>query len=66
MMKSMVPIRVLEMQIFVHSQKRLFNIIKTGLPVHIFRLPGIYGPTRGPLNKIREGDARRIRKVSAL
>ena len=34
-----------------------------GLPVHIFRLPGIYGPGRGPLTKIQEGSARRIAKV---
>jgi nucleoside-diphosphate-sugar epimerase len=26
-----------------------------GLPVHIFRLPGIYGPGRGPLEKARAG-----------
>jgi nucleoside-diphosphate-sugar epimerase len=37
-----------------------------GLPVHIFRLPGIYGPGRGPLQKIREGDAKRISKVGAV
>jgi hypothetical protein len=34
----------------------------TGLPVYIFRLPGIYGPNRGPLEKVRSGTARRIRK----
>ena len=31
-------------------------------PVHIFRLPGIYGPGRGPLNKLKQGRARRIEK----
>lgn len=30
------------------------------LPVHIFRLPGIYGPGRSALDRIREGRARRI------
>jgi nucleoside-diphosphate-sugar epimerase len=35
---------------------------ETGLPVHIFRLPGIYGPGRGPLAKLRAGTARRIVK----
>ncbi len=33
-----------------------------GLPVHIFRLAGIYGPGRNALNALREGRARRIRK----
>jgi len=32
------------------------------LPVHIFRLPGIYGPGRGPQNKLKAGTARRIDK----
>ncbi len=27
---------------------------RTGLPVHVFRLPGIYGPGRSPLEKARE------------
>ena len=34
----------------------------TGLPVHIFRLAGIYGPGRGPFEKGRDGTARRIVK----
>lgn len=34
----------------------------TGLPVHIFRLAGIYGPGRGPFEKVRDGTARRIVK----
>jgi len=32
------------------------------LPAHIFRLPGIYGPGRGPTNKLKQGTARRIEK----
>ncbi|THD73777.1 SDR family oxidoreductase [Thalassobius vesicularis] len=32
------------------------------LPLHIFRLAGIYGPTRGPFAKVRNGTARRIIK----
>lgn len=32
------------------------------LPVHIFRLAGIYGPGRGPFEKVRNGTARRIIK----
>lgn len=33
-----------------------------GLPLHIFRLAGIYGPGRGPFQKVRDGTARRIIK----
>jgi nucleoside-diphosphate-sugar epimerase len=33
-----------------------------GLPLHIFRLAGIYGPGRGPFAKVRSGKARRIIK----
>lgn len=33
-----------------------------GLPLHIFRLAGIYGPGRGPFEKLRDGSARRIIK----
>jgi nucleoside-diphosphate-sugar epimerase len=32
------------------------------LPLHIFRLAGIYGPGRGPFAKVRSGKARRIIK----
>ena len=34
----------------------------TGLPLHIFRLAGIYGPGRGPFAKVQSGKARRIIK----
>lgn len=33
------------------------------IPVHIFRLAGIYGPGRSPLERLREGTARRIVKA---
>lgn len=33
-----------------------------GLPVHIFRLAGIYGPGRGPFSKLGKGGIRRIIK----
>lgn len=33
-----------------------------GLPLHIFRLAGIYGPGRGPFSKVRNGTARRVIK----
>ena len=35
---------------------------RCGLPLHIFRLAGIYGPGRGPFEKIRGGTAQRIIK----
>ena len=35
---------------------------ESGLPLHIFRLAGIYGPGRGPFAKLRAGKARRIIK----
>jgi nucleoside-diphosphate-sugar epimerase len=35
---------------------------ETGVPVAILRLAGIYGPGRGPFEKIRRGTARRIVK----
>ncbi|UWP95383.1 SDR family oxidoreductase [Aliiroseovarius crassostreae] len=37
-----------------------------GLPLHIFRLAGIYGPGRGPFAKVRNGTARRIVKKNQV
>lgn len=37
-----------------------------GLPLHIFRLAGIYGPGRGPFEKVRDGTARRIHKAGQV
>jgi len=37
-----------------------------GLPLHIFRLAGIYGPGRGPFAKVRAGTARRIVKPNQV
>jgi len=34
----------------------------SGLPVHVFRLPGIYGPGRSALDQVRAGKARQIVK----
>ncbi|MHA6264383.1 SDR family oxidoreductase [Arenibacterium sp. CAU 1754] len=36
------------------------------LPLHIFRLAGIYGPGRGPFSKLRNGTARRIIKPNQV
>lgn len=35
---------------------------QAGLPVHLFRLPGIYGPGRSAIDAVRGGTARRIDK----
>lgn len=36
--------------------------LASGLPVHVFRLAGIYGPGRGPFEKLRNGTARLVKK----
>lgn len=33
-----------------------------GLPVHVFRLAGIYGPGRNTLDQVRRGEARRVER----
>ena len=37
-----------------------------GVPVHIFRLAGIYGPGRSTLDQIRAGEVRRVHKPNHL
>ena len=37
-------------------------LYESGLPMHIFRLPGIYGPGRGPIARARAGKLRRVIK----
>jgi nucleoside-diphosphate-sugar epimerase len=36
------------------------------LPLHVFRLAGIYGPDRGPFTKVRNGTARRVIKAGQV
>lgn len=36
--------------------------LQSNLPVHVFRLAGIYGPGRGPFEKLRNGTARLVKK----
>ena len=36
--------------------------LNSGLPVHIFRLAGIYGPGRSALDSVRDGSAKRVVK----
>jgi len=35
---------------------------RAGVPLHIYRLAGIYGPGRGPFDRIRAGQAQRVIK----
>jgi nucleoside-diphosphate-sugar epimerase len=49
----------------VRSQHRVTieaTFLNSGLPAHIFRLPGIYGPGRSILDKLRAGTAKHIHK----
>lgn len=50
-------------QLRVNAEQSWLDLgVETDLPVHIFRLAGIYGPGRGPFAKVRAGTARRIIK----
>lgn len=40
--------------------------LSSGLPVQVFRLAGIYGPGRGPFQKVKDGTARRIIKAGQV
>ena len=47
----------------VQAEEQWLSLVKSNdLPVHIFRLAGIYGPGRSALDSIRAGVARRIEK----
>lgn len=40
--------------------------LASGLPVHVFRLAGIYGPGRSAIDDLRDGTARRVVKPGQL
>ena len=40
--------------------------LASGLPVHVFRLAGIYGPGRSALDNVRQGNAHRVIKPGQL
>lgn len=48
----------------VDAEREWLNI--EGLPVHVFRLAGIYGPGRGPFAKLRRGVAQRVIKKNQV
>lgn len=47
----------------VEAERRWFSLWRDkGVPVHVFRLAGIYGPGRNALETVRQGRARRVHK----
>lgn len=46
----------------VEAEHRWLALRGSGLPAHVFRLAGIYGPGRSALDSVRAGTARRIVK----
>ena len=46
----------------VAVERAWLDLVHLGLPVHVFRLAGIYGPGRSALDSVRTGAARRIVK----
>jgi nucleoside-diphosphate-sugar epimerase len=51
----------------IESEEAWLNNVSTiGLPVHVFRLAGIYGPGRSAIDQLRSGRARRIIKPGHL
>ncbi len=48
----------------VRAEEQWLSLYKNhGLPVHVFRIAGIYGPGRSALDSVRAGVARRINKA---
>lgn len=46
----------------VAAEQAWLDLGRLGLPVHVFRLAGIYGPGRSALDAVRAGTARRVVK----
>jgi nucleoside-diphosphate-sugar epimerase len=46
----------------VTAERAWLDLMRVGLPVHLFRLAGIYGPGRSALDTVRSGAAKRIVK----
>jgi nucleoside-diphosphate-sugar epimerase len=46
----------------IDAERRWLALQGVGLPAHIFRLAGIYGPGRSALDSVRAGSARRVVK----
>jgi nucleoside-diphosphate-sugar epimerase len=51
----------------IKAERRWLDLYRSAhLPVHVFRLAGIYGPGRNALDQVRAGTARRIDKPGHL
>ena len=51
----------------IEAERRWLELYRShGLPVHVFRLAGIYGPGRNAIDQVRAGRARRIDKAGHL
>jgi nucleoside-diphosphate-sugar epimerase len=46
----------------VDAERGWLDLIRVGVPVHLFRIAGIYGPGRSAFDSLRDGSARRIAK----
>jgi len=46
----------------VAAERAWLDLLRIGVPVHVFRLAGIYGPGRSALDTVRSGAARRVVK----
>jgi nucleoside-diphosphate-sugar epimerase len=46
----------------VEAERRWLALVDKGVPVHVFRLAGIYGPGRNALETVRAGAGKRIDK----
>ena len=46
----------------VTAERGWLDLIRFGVPVHVFRIAGIYGPGRSAFDSLRDGSARRVVK----
>lgn len=46
----------------IAAERAWLDLAVEGLPIHVFRLAGIYGPSRSVLDQLRKGTARRVDK----
>lgn len=50
----------------IAAERAWLGLVDCGVPVHVFRLAGIYGPGRSALDQVRAGTARRVDKPGHL
>ncbi len=46
----------------VTAERGWLDLLRLGVPVHVFRIAGIYGPGRSAFDSLRDGSARRVVK----